>query len=506
MVGGADDALLVLDDHDRVAAVAQAEEGLRERLVVARVQAHRRLVQDVADPAQVGGERRHDADALRLAGRERVGPALEGEVAEAEAGEEVEAQRQLGPDALAHLLGQLPLERRQPAAGLDHGEGGHVADVAPRDPDRPGLGPQARAGAGAAGDTLGPPRLAVLLDPRRAEAVALGTGAVLLAPREEARVGGGEARAAARAGAAGRVEALGAARHHHRAAAELQGPRDGPLQLSPLVGRELRGLPSPSALAAPWTALDHRLHVVDLEAVDPRRPRRVVERPVDPHLGDALLRHGGDRVEVEALPPADEGREDGQLAGGEVLRDARGEGGRVHHLPGQPALRAVNGPEPRPEEAEVVVDLARGAHGRERRPARELLLQGDRGRHALEAVHLGAGERADELAHVGREAVEEAPLALGEQHVEGEGGLAGAGDAGDRHQLVARDVDRDPLQVVLARADDADDVGADRSPADRPADRGRPLAPAPGGGAGCALRSLPDAAAAQSLAPATPPL
>ena len=303
---------------------------------------------------------------------------------------------------------------------------------------------------------FGPPRLAVLLDPRRAEAVALGTGAVLLAPREQTRVGGGEARAAARARAPGRVEALGGARHHHRAAAEIQSPRDGLFQPPTLVGRaggaRLRSLSG--------QPLDHRLDVVDLETVDPWRPCRVVERAVDPHLGDALLRHGGDRVEVVALPPADEGREDRELAGGEVLRDARGEGRGVHHLPGQPALRAVHGPQSRPEEAQVVVDLARGAHGRQRRPARELLLQGDGGRHALEAVHLGAGERADELAHVGREAVEKAPLALGEEDVEGEGGLAGAGDAGDRHQLVARDVHRDPLQVVLARADDADAVRA----------------------------------------------
>ena len=41
VVGGADDALLVLDDHHGVAPVAQAEEGLREGLVVARVEPFR---------------------------------------------------------------------------------------------------------------------------------------------------------------------------------------------------------------------------------------------------------------------------------------------------------------------------------------------------------------------------------------------------------------------------------------------------------------------------------
>ncbi len=452
VVGGADDALLVLDDDHGVAAVAQAEEGLREGLVVARVQAHRRLVEDVADAAQVRGERRHDADALGLAGGEGVGPALEGEVAEAEAVEEVEPQRELRPDALAHLLGQLALERPEPLPGLDDGEGGDVADVPAGDPDRPRLGPQAGPGAGAAGRAVPPPRLAVLLDPGRPEPVALGTGAVLLAPREQARVGGGEAGPAARAGAARRVEALGPAgsQGQHRPRAQLERAGDGLLEAG-------------AAAASRRHASHERLHVVDLEAVDARRLRRVVEGAVDPDLGDALLRHRGDRVEVEALAPPDEGREDGQVAGREVLADARGEGGRVDHLAGQAALRAVDRAEAGPEEAQVVVDLARGADGRQRRAARELLLEGDRGRHALEAVDLGPGEGPDELAHVGREAVEEPPLALGEEHVEGEGGLAGAGDAGDRHQLVARDVHRDPLQVVLPRADDADAVGGARA-------------------------------------------
>jgi hypothetical protein len=183
---------------------------------------------------------------------------------------------------------------------------------------------------------------------------------------------------------------------------------------------------------------------VYLEAVDPGGLRRVVEGAVDPHLGDAFPRHRRDRVEVEARAPPDEGREDGQVAGREVSPRA-GESGCAHHLARQAALRAVDRAEAGPEEAQVVVDLARGAHGRQRRAARELLLQGDGGRDALEAVHLGPGEGPDELAHVGREAVQEAPLALGEEHVEGEGGLAGAGDPGDRHQLVARDVHRDAL-------------------------------------------------------------
>src|SRR5262249_46893568 len=154
----------------------------------------------------------HDPDALRLAGRERVGAALEREVGQPEAVEQVEPQHELRPHALADLRGQLGFERSQPAAQLAHGERRDLADVPAGDAAGAALGPQAGAGAGRAGDTVGAAQLAFLLDARRAEAVALRAGAVLLAPGEEARVGGGQAGAAAGARAPRGVEALAAVR------------------------------------------------------------------------------------------------------------------------------------------------------------------------------------------------------------------------------------------------------------------------------------------------------
>ena len=47
VIGDPDHVLIVLDDEDRVALVAQLPENLEQPLVVARVQADRRLVQDV---------------------------------------------------------------------------------------------------------------------------------------------------------------------------------------------------------------------------------------------------------------------------------------------------------------------------------------------------------------------------------------------------------------------------------------------------------------------------
>ena len=62
----------------------------------------------------------------------------------------------------------------------------------------------------------------------------------------------------------------------------------------------------------------------------------------------------------------------------------------------------------------------------------------------------------EELARVGRERLDVAALALGVERVEGERGLARAGEPGDHHELVARDVEVDVLEVVLAGTADRD--------------------------------------------------
>ncbi len=51
-----------------------------------------------------------------------------------------------------------------------------------------------------------------------------------------------------------------------------------------------------------------------------------------------------------------------------------------------------------------------------------------------------------------------APLALGVDGVEGQRRLAGSREPGDHHELVARDLEVDVLEVVLARTSDDDSV------------------------------------------------
>ena len=91
VVGRVHRAFVVLDDHDGVAQVAQALEGADQLLVVALVEADRRLVEDVHDADETGADLRREPDALRLAAGERGGGALEREVADPDRLEEVEA-------------------------------------------------------------------------------------------------------------------------------------------------------------------------------------------------------------------------------------------------------------------------------------------------------------------------------------------------------------------------------------------------------------------------------
>ena len=71
-------------------------------------------------------------------------------------------------------------------------------------------------------------------------------------------------------------------------------------------------------------------------------------------------------------------------------------------------------------------------------------------------VDVGLLHHLEKLAGVGAQGLDIAPLALGIDRVEGEGRLAAARQAGDDDEGIARQVDIDVLEVMLARTADAD--------------------------------------------------
>jgi hypothetical protein len=74
----------------------------------------------------------------------------------------------------------------------------------------------------------------------------------------------------------------------------------------------------------------------------------------------------------------------------------------------------------------VVDDLGDRAHGRARPALDRLLVDGDGRREALDVVDGRLLHAPEELPGVGREGLEEAPLALAEERVEGQRALARA--------------------------------------------------------------------------------
>ena len=72
MIGGADGVLVVLDDDDAVAEIAQAFQRFEKPRIVALVQADRRLVEHIEHAGEAGADLRGEADALALAAGQRA--------------------------------------------------------------------------------------------------------------------------------------------------------------------------------------------------------------------------------------------------------------------------------------------------------------------------------------------------------------------------------------------------------------------------------------------------
>ena len=163
-VGGPDRLLVVLDDHDRVPGVADGDERLDQPRVVALVQAHRRLVEDVEEAlhprADLGGE----PQAVRLAAREGRGRAVEGEVAEAERDENVEPREDLADEPLADRA--LPLAERE-GRPRPRGRGRAAAARGRRRSGPPPAPRGSRAAAACPGTPGRPPRRGRAAGPRR---------------------------------------------------------------------------------------------------------------------------------------------------------------------------------------------------------------------------------------------------------------------------------------------------------------------------------------------------
>ena len=144
--------LIVLDDDERIAEVAQTFQGGEQLVVVALVQADGRLVEDIEDAHQARADLRRETDALRLAAGERRARARERQVFQTYRAQEAEAVFDLLQNALADahlLLGQRQLIHK--VERVDDGFFAVVADAKSADRDGEGFAAEPLAAAGGAG-------------------------------------------------------------------------------------------------------------------------------------------------------------------------------------------------------------------------------------------------------------------------------------------------------------------------------------------------------------------
>lgn len=136
-VGDLDGVLVVLDDDERVAHVAQPHEGLDQPVVVALVQPDGRLVQDVEHADESGADLGGQPDALGLAAGERAGRAVEREVVQADVDQEPQPLVDLLEDALGDLLVPgLELQLAEEVGAVADRHRGDLGDGPAHDRDR----------------------------------------------------------------------------------------------------------------------------------------------------------------------------------------------------------------------------------------------------------------------------------------------------------------------------------------------------------------------------------
>ncbi len=119
---------------------------------------------------------------------------------------------------------------------------------------------------------------------------------------------------------------------------------------------------------------------------------------------------------------------------------------------GLAAIRAMGHADRRVEQAQVIVDLGNGADSGTRTAAGGFLLDRNRWTEAVDRVDVGSLHLVEKLAGIGRKRFHVAPLAFGVNRIESERGFAGAAQTRYDRQSIARNLDVNILQVVLARA------------------------------------------------------
>ncbi len=179
---------------------------------------------------------------------------------------------------------------------------------------------------------------------------------------------------------------------------------------------------------------------------------------IDPQRLESLLRRPFREIGVEAFARYDQRREQRDTLPLVVTQQACGDGGSTLRFYCDVAIRAVLGSQLHVQESQEVIDLRQRCDGTLTSAATRTLLDGDRGRNAVNRINIRSGRWLYELTRVGVQGFEIAPLSLVEEDVECKRRFTGAGDTGDDREAITGDLNIDALEVVLSCVVDDDGV------------------------------------------------
>ncbi len=198
-------------------------------------------------------------------------------------------------------------------------------------------------------------------------------------------------------------------------------------------------------------AVDDHLDVVFLLLLQRRRVGQRIHHAIDTDPAVALRVQLVEEVDELAFARAHDRRE--HLESQPLVHRQHLVDDLLRRLAGDPvaADRTVRGAGAGIQQAQVVVDLGDRADGRPRVAVGGLLVDGDRGRQALDEVDVGFVHLAEELPRVRRQRLDIASLPFGEDRVERQRRLARPGQPGEDDQGIAGQIEVDAAQIVLTR-------------------------------------------------------
>ncbi len=190
-------------------------------------------------------------------------------------------------------------------------------------------------------------------------------------------------------------------------------------------------------------AVDHDIDGVLLRLVQLRHIVDFINGAIDPDPGKTLGAQFGEEIDLLALAVGHHRGEDHQLGFGRQGEHAIDHLRHRLCLQRQVVLRAIRRAGAGEKQAQVIVDFGNGADGGARVVRGGFLLDGNRRTQAFDQIDIGLLHQLQKLPGVGRKRLDIAPLPLGVQGVEGEGGLARTRQPGDYDQLVTRQIEID---------------------------------------------------------------